>query len=90
MKLNDLQTAEVLHFIYYPFMHTVTVYVCVYIYYTAAVSTSCWMLQGSYVLPRLQEWYKRLELTCVPTDYTGRPQDTFGDRSKWFPVCKTL
>lgn len=64
--------------------------VCVCIYYTAAVSTSCWMLQGSYVLPRLQEWYKRLELTCVPTNYTGRPQDTFGDRSKWFPVCKTL
>jgi len=55
------------------------------IYYTEAVSASCWMLQGLYVLPRLQEWYKRLELTCLPTNYAGRPQDTFGDKSKWFP-----
>lgn len=74
-----------MYFIYYPCVQAVF-----YINYTAAVSASCWMLQGSYVLPRLQEWYKRLELTCLPTSYTGRPQDTFGDRSKWFPVLQTL
>lgn len=60
------------------------------IYYTAAVSASCWMLQGLCVLPRLQEWHKRLELSCLPTNYTGRPQDTFGDKSKWFPVLQPL
>lgn len=71
---------------HYPSICAVTLY----IYYPAAASASCWMLQGLYVLPRLQGWYKRLELMCLPTNYTGRPQDTFGDKSKWFLVIQTL